>query len=87
VARKRRLEITVETHEVLVVRQREGAPRTWCSQCRERAGLVTVDQAAAAAGVSSRTIYRRVETGALHFSETTDGRLLVCLKSLLGEEP
>jgi hypothetical protein len=87
VARTRRLEITVETDEVLVVRRRTNGPRIRCAQCEHRAGLVTVDQAAAAAGVSSRAIFRSVETGVLHFSETPDGRLLVCLNSLLGGTP
>lgn len=35
------------------------------------------------AGISSRTIHRLVESGAVHFTETPEGVLLVCLSSLL----
>ena len=44
--------------------------------------MVTADEAAGLAGVSSRTIYRRVEAESLHFMETNEGRLLICTNSL-----
>ena len=44
--------------------------------------MVTVDEAAVRARVNSLAIYRLVEAGALHFSETTAGALLVCANSL-----
>jgi len=37
------------------------------------------------AGVSPRTIYRRVEAGLVHFAESSEGWLLICLGSLLDE--
>ena len=86
-ATKRRLEIRVETDEVFIVRRRAGGARIWCAQCERPVAMVTVDQAAVATGVTSRTIFRRVESGMLHFSETHDGRLLVCLDSVLGRAP
>jgi hypothetical protein len=30
-----------------------------------------------------RAIYRRVEAGELHFTETPEGQLLICLNSIL----
>ncbi len=36
------------------------------------------------ANVSSRTIYRRVEAGEMHYTETEEGLLLVCANSLEG---
>jgi excisionase family DNA binding protein len=38
-------------------------------------------EAAINAGVSQRTIYRWIEDGRIHFVETTDGSLFVCLTS------
>lgn len=55
----------------------------------ERANLVTPEQAAAAAGVSVRTIYRRVQVGKLQ-SVTTAAGILVALadaKNITREKP
>ena len=79
--RKRRTEITIETERVVVVRRRltVGA---WCRSCDRQVAMVTVDEAARMAGVSSRTIYRWVEADQLHFNETAEGQLLICTDSL-----
>ncbi len=47
--------------------------------------LVKPEEAAVLAGVSPRTIYRRVEAGLVHFAESPEGWLLICLSSLLDE--
>jgi predicted site-specific integrase-resolvase len=44
--------------------------------------MVTLDQAARIARVSSRTIYRWVEAEKVHFIESAEGTLLVCLNSI-----
>ena len=44
--------------------------------------MLTPDQAATIARVSSRTIYRRVEAGEMHYMETAEGHLLVCANSI-----
>lgn len=46
--------------------------------------MVTVDGAAILIGVSSRAIFRLVESGDLHFAETPDKLLLICRNSLWG---
>ena len=48
--------------------------------------MVSPAAAAAAAGITPRAIYRRVETGQIHFTETNDGQLLICLNSLFQAE-
>lgn len=47
--------------------------------------MLPADQAAILFRLSSRTIHRMVEEGKLHFTETPDGLLLICLNSLSGE--
>ena len=47
--------------------------------------MITPDEAAQLCQVSSRTIYRRIESGRLHFAETEKGFALVCLQSLGSE--
>ena len=83
---KRRTKTTTETHEVWVIRRaREplGEPPTGsCAMCGGPARMLTPEEAAALCGVSPRTIYRWVEAGRVHFAETPDGRLSVCLASL-----
>lgn len=79
---KSRTEITIETDEIMVLRHRIKVSRSWCAQCSEQTALVTADQAAVVAGVSSRTIYRWVEADKLHFMETPEGLLLICLNSI-----
>jgi hypothetical protein len=44
--------------------------------------MVTPDEAAQLCHVSTRTIYRRIETGRFHFTETQKGFSLICLQSL-----
>jgi excisionase family DNA binding protein len=44
--------------------------------------MITVEEAASLAHVSSRTIYRWIEGGELHFIETPAGRVLICFDSL-----
>ena len=80
---KRKTDITVETDQVVVIRQQKKLARAWCGQCAGQAKMLTIAQAAAVACVSQRTIFRRVEAGLLHFTETPDGVLFICLNSLL----
>ena len=44
--------------------------------------MVTPQQAAAIARVTVRAVNQRVEAGMVHFLETPDGRLWVCVNSL-----
>jgi hypothetical protein len=80
--RTRKTTVTVETHQLLVVRRGVRFAEDWCAQCGQRVRLVTADEAALLTRASIRTICRRVEEGRVHFKETGDGLLLICLNSL-----
>ena len=80
---KRRTKITVETDEIMIIRQRRRLLRSWCRECAQQVTMVTVDQAATVANKSSRLIYRMAEAGYIHFAETPEGFLLICLQSLV----
>jgi hypothetical protein len=83
VAKKRRTEKTVEIHEVYVIRQTSGPLPALCVECLAGdAHMVAPEQAAVIAAVPARTIYRWVETKMIHYKETPDGSLIVCVKSL-----
>ena len=79
--KRKRTEITIETERTLFI----SSPRkviSWCAACGAPAKMVPVDEAALVARIDSRTIFRLVEAGRLHSSDTTEGLLLVCLDSL-----
>lgn len=77
-----RTEITVETHEIWVIRNSRAMSSVLCAECAEQSGMLTPEEAARLLQTSTRAIYRHVEAGQIHFSETTDGGLLVCPESL-----
>jgi hypothetical protein len=88
VKRRKTLKLTVDSHELLMIRntgqlignteQRQQLP---CSECAGQ--MVVSEQAIALVGVSSRVLHREIEAGVIHFAETAEGSLLVCLNSLL----
>ena len=72
----------LEIHEFYVVRQQNNASPAVCSQCPVAiASLVAPDEAATVTGIPTRVIYRWVEEGLIHFQETVNNSLLVCLNS------
>lgn len=76
-----RTRITVETERLLIISRHEGA-MVWCAACNRRVRMISVDEATTLTRLSSRTIYRWVETEKLHFTETADGLLRICATSL-----
>jgi hypothetical protein len=81
--KRKRTEITIEVEEVIhAVNHRQRLASAWCSACGEVAQMITPEQAAAISQVTVRTVNQRVEAGHVHFVETADGRLWVCVNSL-----
>lgn len=78
----RMLEIAVETDEVFVISNHGGRFAPGCPECNEGNTMVTTELASRLTGISWREISRRVEAGRVHFTESTDGRLFICLNSL-----
>ena len=79
--RKTSTRITVETERLFSISEPQ-VIYAFCEACGDEVRLATVNQAAAAAGVNSLSIYRLVESGTLHHAETGAGELLVCAVSL-----
>ena len=76
---KTRTEITLEMDRWVVLSRTNRI--AWCSNCSRYVEMMSVDDAAIFAKVSSRTIFRWAESGALHSSETREGLLLICPRS------
>ena len=79
---KRQREVVVEIDQVLVYRKLENSGRGWCDPCAAEVVLIAPDLAAALSRQSTRTIYRWVEQGRLHYRDEPIGSGLVCLNSL-----
>lgn len=78
---KKRTKIIIETHQVQIIRRGKLSVQAWCPQCSATVPMLTPEEAAALAQVTTRTIYRLAEAGELHFTETLEGALLICLSS------
>jgi uncharacterized glyoxalase superfamily protein PhnB len=81
---KQRMTISVESRSVTVIRPARAAIEFWCEACGATNFMVTPERAAEICGVTSREIYRRIETGTIHFVETETGVLFVCSSSVRG---
>ena len=79
--KKRRIVITRETDELFVIKIASHSREAWCPQCAASVRMLTPEMTTAVTGLSARTIFRLVEAGQLHFTETPGGVLLICLNS------
>jgi hypothetical protein len=83
IVRKKRTEIAIEIDEVVLVRSVSNlSAMAWCVGCANEVVMVTPAQAAAISRSSVRAVNRSVEAGEIHFVETPEGLLLVCINSL-----
>ena len=80
--RRIRTEMTFESDERMVIRGRRKAVQASCPVCGDQAAMITLEEAVMLARVSSRVIHRWAEAGQIHFSDTADGFLTVCMDSL-----
>ena len=80
----RRTERTIEIHEFYAIRTASGALPALCGDCPQGdAIMLTPDHAALLSHVPTRTIYRLVEAGSIHYREMPNGSLIVCVRSLV----
>ncbi len=75
-------DVTTEKRRIVIINRSYLSPQKTCDRCPEPSGMITPDETAALWNVSTRTVYRWLETGAVHFTETAEGMLLLCLSSL-----
>lgn len=80
--RSKRTETTIEAHELWVVRRSGVTPPTWCDACAGKTRMLPPEEMAKLRGISTRTIYQWMEAGRLHFRESADGTVMICLASL-----
>jgi hypothetical protein len=81
--KKRTARVTIETERLLVISRSKESIAGWCDVCATNSRFVPIDTAAAVAGVSQRTIFRRAEADEIHLFETADGKAMFCLNSIV----
>jgi hypothetical protein len=83
VANAKKIVITTESHETLILRL--GPKRRafgHCGECRKEVEMLTIDQAVSISGFRTSELVRRIGLGEIHGIETESGHLLVCGESL-----
>jgi hypothetical protein len=81
-----KLLITTEKHEIIRVRQTgHMLIRGFCSVCKERVDLLTLEAAAMLCGLTGRELICRIGSDAVHTVDAPDDPLFVCTRSLQGE--
>jgi hypothetical protein len=76
---RRTTEIIIETDEVLLFKKTSAPVVAWCSQCKAEREMFVPEVAAIIAHLSTREIYRLIEANRIHFTESADHALYVCL--------
>ena len=77
---KRKLQITLETAETILVHQTRSVQRLYCPICETMVDMVSPHTVAKISGESEREIFKLIEQAAFHFVEAD--RLLICLNSI-----
>jgi hypothetical protein len=80
---RRTTKFTIETERTFIFRNFGGQQPGWCVGCGAEVLMTTVAEAARETGLSELTIYQLLDARTLHFREDGEGRVLVCLNSLL----
>ena len=80
--KERKIEVTIETYEVLLISRRGGLSRSWCERCSKQVALISLSDACSS-GLSADEIHSQAKAGLLHLIETDEGPPFICLNSLL----
>ena len=78
----RRMQITIETDQVTVIRRRHST-RTWCGECGSEVDVVRIEEAGVLIGMTQPVLRDYAKAQRWHLCEAADGSLLICLDSLL----
>jgi len=82
VTRKTRTKITIETESLLVIKNSARRPFEHCEECQKLVAIVSPDEAAAIARVSLGQLYQYLKARTIHYRESGNCVIWVCLDSL-----
>jgi hypothetical protein len=75
--------ITIETHQVVVVRRRR-VVRFWCGQCGRKSEFVPVEDLNGLLEVGANGVVGQALSTEIHVAKSRDGAVVVCINSLSG---
>lgn len=78
----RRKTTRIQKRQIKLVIDSVAEDRAFCPNCSERVRIVSPLLAAMLCNISTREIYRRIESASVHFVEHRDRQLFVCLDSV-----
>jgi hypothetical protein len=78
----RRMEITVQTDRLYIMRSRQFA-RVWCQKCGREVEVVGLEEAGALAGNSHPMLPGHAEACGWHLCPDAEGNPRICLESVL----
>jgi len=76
-----RLEVLFEQHEIWRVKHASDLETMPCPFCTKETPMITAEKLASALGESTRAIYKLIDEGKVHFFETANMHVFVCLAS------
>ena len=79
----RRTEVSIEMEQLMVIQRRRGSVTSRCKECDVEVVMLTPDEAALVTLASTRSLYRMIDSGMVHFEETPAGLIRLCLPSLV----
>lgn len=80
----KKVTITIETDNVLLVRRRQGiGRRIWCESCRAIVDFATVKDACRFTSTDAHALRDLMTEDILHAITQADGSTVICLASLL----
>jgi len=81
--RKKTARVTIETERLLVIGRTGQSIEARCEACEMPTHFVSVEAAATIGEVSQRMIFRWAEAETIHLIETSDGKAMFCLNSIV----
>ena len=80
---KRRTEITIETHETMIIRFQQSQIIVFCESCQMDSQHLSLVQAVSILSLSETEINLLVGEKHIHYLETETGEFLICGNSVL----
>jgi len=77
-----RTEVSIETSEILIIRQNRTFVRTWCDDCEREVSMLPIQEAASLTGHDLKAIHLMMENQHIHFCYLKLGTPSICLRSL-----
>ncbi len=75
----------IETEQISILVDRTTSDFMICGKCSEESLMFKPEKIAQAADIHTREIYRRIETGEVHFIERNAREIFVCTQTLLAD--